>query len=107
MFFVVACCFNVSAEDGSGTPPLVKIGDVRANPSRYAGKLVQLTGRVDQAVSVFSIGYFTLKDSGGEIVVIPSKTFPIAGESLTVRGRINPVFVVGEKSVVALVEEKK
>ena len=39
--------------------------------------------------------------------MIPAKTFPKVGEEVRIRGTVKPAFVVGEKSLVVVVEDEK
>lgn len=84
-----------------------KITDILASPSKYADGLVRVKGKVTESFIVFGQGYFMLADETGAIAVVPSKTFPKTGEEVTIKGQVKNAFVIGDKSLMVIVEEQK
>ncbi len=83
-----------------------KISHILSSPSKYSGKVVTVSGKVTEAITVFGIGYFILADETGSITVIPSKTFPKVGEKVKIRGTVENAIVIGDNSVTVIVEGK-
>lgn len=84
-----------------------KIRDIISAPGKYSEKQVAVKGKVAESIIAFGIGYFALDDGSGNIAVIPAKTFPKVGEEVRIRGIVKPAFVVGEKSLVVVMESGK
>jgi uncharacterized protein YdeI (BOF family) len=82
-----------------------KISDILSSPSKYRDKTVKVEGKVIESLIAFEIGYFILSDDTGSITVIPSKTFPKKGETVTIKGKVNTAFVIDDKSLTVIVEE--
>ncbi|MBI4838955.1 MAG: hypothetical protein HY806_07435 [Nitrospirae bacterium] len=53
------------------------------------------------------MGYFVISDDTDSITVIPSKTFPKVGEEVKIKGTVKNAFVIGDKSLMVVVEEEK
>jgi hypothetical protein len=85
----------------SGT---TKIIDIVAKPSKYTDKLVRVRGKVTESFIIFGQGYFVIADDTGEIAVVPTKTYPKAGEAVAVRGIVKNAFVIGDKSLTVIIE---
>lgn len=84
-----------------------KISDILASPSKYSGKLVTVKGKVTDSFIALEVGYFLISDGTDSIVVIPSKTFPKVGEGVKIKGTVKNAFVIGDKSLTVIVEEKE
>jgi len=84
-----------------------KITDILASPSKYSEESVRVKGKVTESFIVFGQGYFMLADGTGAIAVIPSKTFPKTGEEVTIKGIVKNAFVIGDKSLTAIIEQEQ
>lgn len=63
-----------------------KISDILTSPSKYSDVVVHVKGRVTESLVFFGQGYDVIADGTGAIAVIPSKTYPKAGEHVTIKG---------------------
>ena len=91
-------------------PPAAEltVADILADPARYEDQTVELTGEVTDALGLFSMGVYTLRDGTGEIRVTTSRGLPAKGAQLTVRGSISSgVTVGGQHYGVTLGEEER
>lgn len=82
------------------------IGKIIENPRAYAGKSVTITGTVTESFSLFVLRYFSLRDETGEIIVITNKPLPKKGTTLTVRGRVEEAFSIGDQQLIVLLEDE-
>ena len=77
--------------------PELAIADILADPARFEGQTVELSGEVTDAMGLFSLGLYTLKDASGEIRVTTGKGLPATGTKLTVRGTVQSGVTLGGK----------
>jgi len=82
-----------------------KIGDIRADPRRYADKEVTVSGEVVGTFSLVVVKYFTLRDNTGEITIVTQRPLPREGGHLTVRGTVREAFSIGSETLLVIVEE--
>ncbi len=102
-FFVFVFLASVSCDRLFPT----KIGDIRGDPRRYAGKEVTVSGEVTEVFSLIAFRYFVLKDKTGEITIITSKTLPATGQKLTVRGMVKEAFSLGSQTALVIMEDRE
>ncbi|MGB5158062.1 MAG: hypothetical protein WBN77_11595 [Desulfobacterales bacterium] len=81
-----------------------KITDILASPSKHTDELVRVKGKVTESFLFLGQGYFMLADDTGTIAVIPSKTYPKAGEVITIKGQVKNAFVIGNQSLTVIIE---
>ena len=81
-----------------------QIGSIVAAPAAYNGKQVSVQGEVTEALSILNFGYFRLKDPTGEILIVPSRTYPRPGERVDVSGKVNNPFVINNQSTLVILE---
>lgn len=84
--------------------PIRKILD---NPRDYSGKTVTVTGEVTEVVGLVFIQYFVVKDSTGEITVITRRPLPRKGARITVKGKVEQAFSIGDKQLIVIVENSE
>lgn len=92
------------------TPPVpeLTIADILADPARFEERTVELSGEVTDAMGIFSVGLYSLKDDTGEIRVMTSKGLPATGVNLTVRGTVSSGVTIGGRHYgVAIGEEQR
>jgi hypothetical protein len=82
-----------------------KITDILATPSKYSDGLVHIKGKVTESFIFLGQGYFIVSDGTGTIAVVPSKTYPKAGEEVTINGQVRNAFVIGDKSLTVIIED--
>jgi len=82
-----------------------KIGDITADPRRYADREVTVSGEVMGPFSLVVVKYFTLRDNTGEITVVTQRPLPAEGAHLTVRGTVREAFSIGSQTLLVIVEE--
>ncbi len=100
---IVFCAFLAACDKLVSTP----IGKIAENPREYAGKSVTITGEVTDVFSLFVLKYFAIRDDTGQIIVISDKPLPKKGTTLTVKGRIEEAFSVGDQQLLVLIEDKE
>ena len=81
-----------------------KIGDIRGDPRKYAGKEVTISGQVTEVFSLIAFKYFVVKDSSGEITVITSRPLPAAGKKIRVQGIVREAFSIGNENALVIME---
>lgn len=86
-------------------PQLVSIGELHSNAYAFTGKLVTIEGTTTDAVNVFALRYFKLRDGTGEIIVLPAVAVPSQGQHVQVTGMIDQLFALDDKQFVLFVEE--
>lgn len=85
----------------------VKVADIKANPSRYEGKVVTLRGKAVSGTKLpfMSQGFYQLDDGSGTLVVITKKALPPEGEKVFVRGKVQTAFRIGGESFGLVIKE--
>jgi aspartyl/asparaginyl-tRNA synthetase len=86
--------------------PRPKIKEIVDHPRDFAGKVVQIEGEVKSVFSLIVLKYFTLDDGSGTITVVTEKPLPRKGERLTVKGKVEEGFSLGDQTMTLIVEEK-
>ena len=83
-----------------------RIDNILSNPKSYEGKVVTIEGEVTDRTS-FSVGlkFFKVKDETGEITVVTRKSLPEVRSTMSVKGRIDEAFPIGDQKLVVFVEE--
>ena len=110
LFLSISVITSISCSSTSSNFPFnktEKISDILSSPSKYSDKLVNVKGKVTDSFIALEMGYFVLSDGTGSIVVIPSKTFPKVGEEVKIKGTVKNAFVIGDKSLTVIVEERE
>ena len=82
-----------------------KIKDILQHPRDFDGRTVTIAGEVKESANILFIKYFIVQDDTGEITVVTNRAVPRQGDKVRVTGRVNQAFAIGDKSVVAIVEE--
>ncbi len=78
-----------------------KIKDIQADPRKYEGRRVTVSGTVVDTVNLLVYKAFVLDDGTGQIRVVTDRILPRKGQRTTVRGTVKQGF--GES--VVIVEE--
>lgn len=81
------------------------IGELKANPGKYEGKVVTIKGTVTASANIVFIKGFWIEDGTGKILVSPKGAVPKEGEVVTVKGRLDQLVAVGSSSTVIFKEE--
>lgn len=84
--------------------PRPSIKDIIDHPRDFAGKQVQVQGEVKNVFSLIVVKYFTLDDGTGSITVVTEKPLPAKGERLTVNGKVEEAFSLGDQTLTLIVE---
>jgi hypothetical protein len=83
-----------------------RIGRINADPSRYANRMVTVSGQVTNSVGVLGTGGYQLEDESGRIYVISRSGVPSRGSRVKVTGTVTPgVTVLGQAVGVAIRED--
>jgi hypothetical protein len=89
---------------GSFATPIKKILD---NPRDYSDKPVKISGEVTGVFSLFVVKYFVVKDKTGEIIVVTKRPMPMEGTNITVNGKVQEAFSIGDKQLIVIVENEE
>ena len=82
------------------------IEKIFSNPTAYAGKEIAIEGEVTDRTAFFGdLKFYKLKDKSGEITVITKKSLPEVRSSVSVKGRIDDAFPLGDQKLVVFMEE--
>jgi hypothetical protein len=86
-----------------------KIGDIHANPSKYAAREIRIRGKV---VNVLKVPFvptklYSVQDGSGEINVRTDRDAPLAGAEVRIKGVIDTVAVLGDRKVGLHLRETK
>jgi hypothetical protein len=83
---------------------VVPIGQIVADPRKYEGATVDVQGQVGDAVNLFLVRAYTLRDDSGSVLIVTQSAVPRPGETVLVRGIVNQAFALGDKSVLVIRE---
>ena len=81
------------------------IGDIKANPGKYQGKSVTISGTVTASANVLFVKGYWVEVATGKILVIPTGPVPAEGAKVTASGKVEQLLAVGSSSPVVLKEE--
>ena len=84
-----------------------KIGDIKADPSKYSGKTVKVAGRVTTSFGVLSSGAYEIEDDTGKIFVLSNSGVPAQGSNVVVEGSVFSGAMVAGQSVGVAIRESK
>lgn len=100
---VVAALFGVAC---SGLLP-TRIGDIHASPRKFDGKQVTVKGTVTEAVNLLFVKYFVVRDDTGDIPVVTERILPARGETVTIKGKVQEAFALGDERLLVIVESSQ
>ncbi len=84
----------------------VRIENLINNPGSYVGKDVTIEGEVTDKTAFFgATKFFKVKDGGAEIIVVTRKKLPELKSGVTVKGRINQSFPLGDQNLLIFTED--
>ena len=82
------------------------IEKVLSNPPAYAGKTVAIEGEVTDRTAFFAtLKFFKVRDKSGEIIVVTKKSLPEMRSLVSVHGKTDEAFPVGDQKILVFVEE--
>lgn len=84
-----------------------RIGDIHASPRQFDGKQVTVKGTVTETVNLLFVKYFVVQDETGEIPVVTERILPAKGETVTISGRVQESFALGDERWIVIVESAK
>jgi hypothetical protein len=91
---VLAICFMATA-----CPERTSIGNISANPSKYANKDTVIAGTVRNSFGIALLGgVYKIDDGTGSIWVLTNKGVPTKGTEIGVKGEIQEGMTYGGKS---------
>src|ERR1700690_3597981 len=83
-----------------------KIEKIVSNPTAYTGKEVAIEGEVTDRTAFFGVlKFYKLRDKSGEITVVTRKSPPETKSVMSVKGKIDDAFIIGDQKLVVFVEE--
>ena len=82
------------------------IEKILSHPGEYKEKTVTIEGEVTDRTGFFIVlKFFKLKDKTGEITVVTRKTLPEIRSTLSVKGKTDEAFPIGDQKLLIFVEE--
>jgi hypothetical protein len=88
-----------------GCASTVRIGDLLAEPQRYAGQTVQVEGTVTRSAGILGVGGYEVDDGTGQIFVVAQGTVvPAQGSRTKAKGTFEPVFSFGGRNIAAILQ---
>jgi uncharacterized protein YdeI (BOF family) len=82
------------------------IETILSNPRAYEGKAVTIEGEVTERTSFFVVAkFYKLRDKTGEIVVVTKRTLPEVRSKVSVKGKIDDAFAIGDQKLLVFAEE--
>ncbi len=82
------------------------IEKILSHPSEYQGKAVTIEGEVTDRTGFFVVlKFFKLKDRTGEITVVTKRSLPEIRSTVSVKGKIDEAFPIGDQKLLIFVEE--
>ncbi len=83
-----------------------RIEKILSSPREFEGKEITIEGEVSDRTSLFGVlKFFKLRDKTGEIIVLTRKALPQVKAVVSVKGRIDDAFPVGDQKLLVFVEE--
>jgi len=81
------------------------IDKIMGNPGAYAGKELAIKGEVTDRTALFgALKFYKVKDKSGEMIVLSKKSLPEMRSIVSVKGRIDDAFSLGDQKMVVFVE---
>jgi hypothetical protein len=90
----------------SGCASSVKIGRIKADPTRFRDKTVKVDGRVTNSFGALVAGFYEIEDETGKIYVISRGGVPSSGARVKVKGNVLNAFTFMGKSLGTAIQEK-
>ena len=79
-----------------------------ADPGKYDGKTVRISGEVDQSIGALGFGAYEVKDGTGTLpVVTQGGGAPARGARVGVEGTFRAAYTLGAQSRAVLVEKRR
>lgn len=100
-FLLVVLFFLAPCSEGLFPTP---IGKIQAGPRDYDGKPVTVKGTVTDSANLLFMKFFVVKDATGEIHVVTERIIPRKGETVTVKGRVQEAFALGDQRLIVIME---
>jgi hypothetical protein len=90
----------------SGCATTRKIGQIKADPTRYRDDTVRVKGRVTNSFGALVAGFYEVEDETGKIYVISRSGVPSKGVEVSVKGTVmNGITVMGKSFGTAIQEQ--
>jgi len=86
-----------------------KIGDILDNPSQYEGEELTVSGTIGETIwfALLEKGAYQVGDGTGNIWIITSQPPPQKGQTVSVRGTLQPAITLGDRSFGTVIVESK
>ena len=82
------------------------IEKILSRPMEYQGRAVTIEGEVTDRTGFFVVlKFFKLKDKTGEITVVTRNSLPEIRSTVSVKGKIDEAFPIGDQKLLIFVEE--
>ena len=103
---IVIVAFNLLLS-GCNSILSTPINKILENPRDYSGKTVKISGEVTEVFGLVVVKYFVLKDGTGEIIVVTKKPLPGKGTRVTVTGKVQEAFSIGDRQLIVIMEDEE
>jgi hypothetical protein len=84
-----------------------KISKIVADPVRYEGEDVTVSGTVTERIDIPSVRGFVLSDGKASIGVVTKGNLPVTGAKIKARGRVQQAFAIGARKLLVIIEPPK
>lgn len=86
----------------------VTLAELFADPGRWDGKPITVTGQVGDRMAVMGYGGLKLGDSYGNAILVVGATTPAApGQMMTVEGKFMTALIIGNLTVPVIIKYEK
>ena len=85
-------------------PGATPIRSILDDPRKYDGKIVTVSGQVQDSTNLVVLKWYRVADETGSIVVVASGAVPRRGARIQVTGTVRQAFVIGDESLTVIME---
>ncbi|BAN34691.1 hypothetical protein SCD_n00850 [Sulfuricella denitrificans skB26] len=85
------------------------VKEIMTSPAQFEGKEVRVKGKVKDIVKVplVDLKLYVLDDGSGEVTVVAGESLPAVNETVTVKGVVESMAIMGGESIGLRIKEKK
>ncbi|GAO36963.1 hypothetical protein SCT_2378 [Sulfuricella sp. T08] len=85
------------------------VKEIVTSPAQFEGKEVRVKGKVKDIVKVplVDLKLYVLDDGSGEVTVVAGESLPAVNETVTVKGVVESMAIMGGESIGLRIKEKK
>ena len=85
------------------------VKEIVTSPGQFEGKVVRIKGKVKDVVKVplVDLKMYVLDDGSGEVTVVASESLPAVNETVTLKGVVESMAIMGGESIGLRIQETK